>query len=42
MPIAIDESIKRKVIQQWVSGFPRAKIAAENNIGAGTVTSISL
>jgi hypothetical protein len=40
MPAAIDESIKRKVIQQWVSGFPRDKIATENNIGPGTVTTI--
>src|SRR4051794_39561482 len=40
MPAAIDESIKRKVIQQWISGDTRDKIAAENNIGAGTVTSI--
>jgi Helix-turn-helix domain len=40
MPAAIDERIKRKVIQQWISGEPRDKIAAENNIGAGTVTSI--
>jgi Helix-turn-helix domain len=40
MPAAIDESIKRKVIQQWISGESRDKIAAENNIGAGTVTNI--
>ncbi|MFL6361729.1 MAG: hypothetical protein ACJ72V_20635 [Nitrososphaeraceae archaeon] len=40
MPAAIDESIKRKVIQQWISGESRDKIAVENNIGAGTVTSI--
>jgi hypothetical protein len=36
MPTAIDEQIRRKVIQQWVSGLPRDKIATENNIGAGT------
>ena len=40
MPAAIDEIVKRKVIQQWLSGCPRDKIAAENNIGAGTVSSI--
>jgi hypothetical protein len=40
MPSAIDESIKRKVIQQWISGEPRDKIAEDDNIGAGTVSSI--
>jgi vacuolar-type H+-ATPase subunit I/STV1 len=40
MPAAIDESIKRKVIQQWISAESRDKIAEDNNIGAGTVTSI--
>src|SRR3982751_2978733 len=40
MPAAIDEHIRRKVIQQWFNGLPRDKIAAENNIGAGTVSSI--
>src|SRR5919197_4422906 len=40
MPAPIDESIKRRVIQQWFNGFPRDKIAEDNNIGAGTVTSI--
>jgi hypothetical protein len=40
MPSAIDESIKRKVIQQWITGESRDKIAAENKIGAGTVSSI--
>jgi hypothetical protein len=40
MPAPIDEQIKRKVIQEWFSGFPRDKIAAENNIGAGTASSI--
>jgi hypothetical protein len=40
MPAPIDEAIKRRVIQQWFNGFPRDKIAAENNIGAGTVSSI--
>jgi hypothetical protein len=40
MPSAIDHIIKRKVIKQWISGVRRDKIASENNIGAGTVTSI--
>ena len=40
MPSAIDELIKRRVIQQWISGCSRDKIAAENNIGTGTVSSI--
>jgi hypothetical protein len=40
MPAAIDEQIRRKVVQQWINGFPRDAIAAENDIGAGTVTSI--
>jgi hypothetical protein len=40
MPSGIDELIKRRVIQQWVSGHQRDKIATENNIGAGTVSSI--
>jgi hypothetical protein len=40
MPTAIDGGSKRKVIQQWLNGLPRDKIAAENNIGAGTVSSV--
>jgi hypothetical protein len=40
MPAAIDEIIKRKVIQAWISGSPRDNIAVENNIGAGTVSAI--
>jgi hypothetical protein len=40
LPLAIDELIKRRVVQQWLSGHPRDKIAVDNNIGAGTVTSI--
>jgi hypothetical protein len=40
MPAPIDEIIKRRIIQQWISGESRDKIAAENNIGSGTVTSI--
>jgi vacuolar-type H+-ATPase subunit I/STV1 len=40
MPAAIDEQIKRKVIQEWFSGFPRDIIAEHIGIGAGTVSSI--
>jgi hypothetical protein len=40
MPSAIDDLIKRRVIEQWLGGKPRDKIAEENNIGAGTVTNI--
>jgi hypothetical protein len=40
MPPLIEEHIRRKVIQQWFNGLPRDKIAEENNVGAGTVTSI--
>ena len=40
MPPLIDEHIRRKVIQQWFNGLPRDKIAEENNLGAGTVSSI--
>ncbi|HJT49958.1 MAG TPA: hypothetical protein VJ729_17385 [Nitrososphaeraceae archaeon] len=40
MPSAIDELIKRRVMQQWFNGTPRDKIAADNNIGTGTVSGI--
>jgi hypothetical protein len=40
MPAAIEASVKRKVIQQWLSGDSRPKIAIDNNIGEGTVGSI--
>jgi len=40
MPPLTDEQIRRDVIRQWISGFPRDKIAEQNNIGAGTVSSI--
>jgi hypothetical protein len=40
MPPLTDELTRRNVIRQWITGFPRDKIAAENNIGAGTVSSI--
>ncbi len=37
---SIPHSIKVKVIKGWIQGISRDKIAVENNIGAGTVTSI--
>jgi hypothetical protein len=40
MPAPIDEIVKRRVIQEWLSGEARDKIAADNNIGSGTVSSI--
>ena len=40
MPAPIDEIIKRRVIQQWLAGDSRPKIAIDNNIGEGTVSSI--
>jgi hypothetical protein len=40
MPAAIEASIKTKVIQQWLSGDSRAKIAIDNKIGEGTVSSV--
>jgi glutamate mutase epsilon subunit len=40
MPAATEELIKRRVIRQWISGCPRDKIAAYNNIGTGTISSI--
>ena len=36
----INEIIKRQVIQQWLSGESRSKIATDNNIGEGTVSGI--
>jgi hypothetical protein len=40
VPAAIDESVKRKVIQQWLSGEARDKIASDLQIAAGTVSGI--
>ena len=40
MPAAIDTQVKKQVINQWLSGDSRDRIAADNNIGAGTVTNI--
>jgi len=40
MPSAIDPLIKKQVINQWLAGHSRDRIAADNNIGAGTVSNI--
>ena len=37
MPALIDEIVRRKVVQQWLSGEARDSIASDNNIGEGTV-----
>jgi hypothetical protein len=40
MPPLTDDKIRRNVIRQWILGFSRDTIAEQNNIGAGTVSSI--
>src|SRR5438445_8029102 len=40
MPAAIETNVKTNVIKQWLSGDSRDRIAADNNIGAGTVSNI--
>jgi hypothetical protein len=40
MGIQTPQSIKVKVIKEWIQGISRDKIALDNDIGAGTVTSI--
>jgi hypothetical protein len=40
MPAPIDDIIKKRVVQQWLGGQARDKIAADNNIGEGTVSGI--
>jgi hypothetical protein len=40
MPSAIGSQVKKQVINQWLSGDSRDRIAAANNIGAGTVSNI--
>ena len=40
--IAIEASIKTKVIQQWLAGDSRPKIAIDNNIGEGTAMNLQL
>jgi hypothetical protein len=40
MPAAIDQAIKNKVIAQYLQGVSRDRIAADNEIGTGTVSNI--
>ena len=40
MPAAIDPAIKKQVIAQYLQGASRDRIAADNDIGAGTVSNI--
>ncbi|MGC1930351.1 MAG: helix-turn-helix domain-containing protein [Candidatus Nitrosopolaris sp.] len=40
MPSAIDTQVKKQVINQWLTGDSRDRIAAHNNIGRGTVSNI--
>ena len=40
MPAAIDPVIKKQVVNQWLSGDSRDRIAVDNGIGAGTVSNI--
>jgi hypothetical protein len=40
MPSAIDSQVKKHVINQWLSGNSRDRIAAAHNIGTGTVSNI--
>jgi len=40
MPAPIDGIVKKRVIQEWLSGEVRDKIAVDNNIGEGTVAGI--
>jgi DNA-directed RNA polymerase specialized sigma24 family protein len=36
----IPKSIRERVIKQWLQGMSRDQIAKDNDIGAGTVSSI--
>lgn len=40
MPPPINELIRRRVIEEWINGFPRDKIALDLQIGSGTVSNI--
>src|SRR6266487_2653692 len=40
MPPAIETNVKANVIKRWLSGDTRDRIAADNGIGAGTVSNI--
>jgi hypothetical protein len=37
MPTPINETTKRRAVQQWLAGDSRPKIAIDNNVGEGTV-----
>jgi hypothetical protein len=40
LPAAIDTQVKKQVIKQYLSGDSRDRVAADNGIGAGTVSNI--
>jgi transposase-like protein len=40
MPAAIDPITKQRVVAQYLQGVSRDRIAADNDIGAGTVSNI--
>ena len=40
MPTAIEAKVKKQVINEWLTRDSRDSVAANNNIGAGTVTNI--
>jgi transposase-like protein len=40
MPAAIDPITKQRVVAQYLQGVSRDRIAADNGIGAGTVSNI--
>jgi hypothetical protein len=40
MPAKLPESVRLSVIQQWLAGYQRDKIAFDNGISAGAVTNI--
>ena len=40
MPAATNEQTRKQVVQQWLSGTTREKIAIDNDIGEGTASSI--
>jgi hypothetical protein len=40
MPAAVNTQIRAQVIKEWLSGNTRDEIAANNKIGAGTVSNI--
>jgi uncharacterized protein YnzC (UPF0291/DUF896 family) len=40
MPSTIGELVKKRVIEKWINGFPRDKIASDLQIGAGSVSGI--